>query len=135
MVKRGRALGDDTPAEALHDIRIRGKKLRYLLEFFRSLYPEEAIGRLVAELKRLQDNLGDFNDYQVQSRSLQKFAAEMAAEGAAPVPTQLAMGRLLAHLDAGQAAERSRFSKRFERFASPENRKTFARLFSPGRAP
>ena len=135
MVKRGRALDDDAPAAVLHDIRIRGKKLRYMLEFFRSLYPEEAMGRLVAELKRLQDNLGDFNDYQVQSRSLQRFAAEMAAEGLAPVSTQLAMGRLLAHLDAGQAAERSRFAKRFARFASPENRETFARLFSPGRAP
>ncbi len=131
MVKRGRAIDDDTPAAALHDIRIRGKKLRYLLEFFRSLYPEEAIGRLVAELKRLQDNLGDFNDYRVQRQSLQRFAAEMAEEGSAPVRTHLAMGRLLAHLDAGQAAERSRFAKRFERFASPENRKTFARLFSP----
>jgi CHAD domain-containing protein len=135
MVKRGRAIDDDTPAAVLHDVRIRGKKLRYLLEFFRSLYPEEAIGRLVAELKRLQDNLGDLTDYQVQSRSLQRFAAEMAEDGSAPVRTQLAMGRLLAHLDGGQAAERSRFAKRFERFASPENRKTFARLFSPGRGP
>jgi len=135
MVKRGRAIGDDTPGEALHEMRIRGKKLRYLLEFFRSLYPEEATGRLVAELKRLQDNLGDFNDYRVQVRILQGYASEMAEEGAASVPTQLAMGRLLAHLDAGRAAERSRFAKRFERFASPENRKTFARLFSRGDVP
>jgi CHAD domain-containing protein len=135
MVKRGRAIQDDTPAEAFHDMRIRGKKLRYLLEFFRSLYPEQAISGLVAELKRLQDNLGDLNDYQVQRQSLQRFAAEMAEEGSAPLPTQLAMGRLLAHLDGGQAAERSRFGKRFGRFASRENRKTFARLFSPGDGP
>jgi CHAD domain-containing protein len=134
MVKRGRAIADDTPAAALHDVRIRGKKLRYLLEFFRSLYPEEAIGQLVAELKRLQDNLGDFNDYQVQIRSLQGFAAEMAAEGSAPVRTQLAMGRLLAQLEAGQSAERKRFAKRFERFASRQNRRSFARLFSQGEA-
>jgi CHAD domain-containing protein len=133
MVKRGRAIDDDSSALVLHDVRIRGKKLRYLLEFFRSLYPEEAIGWLVAELKRLQDNLGDFNDYQVQSQSLQRFAAEMAEEGSASVRTHLAMGRLLAHLDAGQAAERSRFAKRFDGFASPENRRTFARLFSPGK--
>jgi CHAD domain-containing protein len=135
MVKRGCAIGSDTSAAALHDIRIRGKKLRYLLEFFRSLYSEEAIARLVAELKRLQDNLGDFNDYRVQRQSLERFAAEMAEEGSAPVRTQLAMGRLLALLEAGQAAERSRFAKRFHRFASPENRKTFARLFSPEEGP
>jgi CHAD domain-containing protein len=133
MVKRGRTIDEDTPAAVLHDIRIRGKKLRYLLEFFRSLYSEDAIGRLVAELKRLQDSLGDFNDYRVQSQSLQGFAAEMAEEGAAPVRTHLAMGRLLAHLDGGQAVERSRFARRFEHFASPGNRRTFARLFSTGK--
>jgi CHAD domain-containing protein len=135
MVKRGRRIQDDTPGAALHDIRIRGKKLRYLLEFFRSLYPAEAVGQLVGELKRLQDNLGDLNDYQVQSRSLHGFAAEMAEEGSAPLRTQLAMGRLLAQFEAGQAAERGRFAKRFERFASRENRKTFAQLFSKGEGP
>jgi len=130
MVKRGRAIDADTPAAALHDVRIRGKKLRYLLEFFRSLYPEQATDRLVGELKRLQDNLGDFNDYRVQKQSLQRFAAEMAEEGSASVRTHLAMGRLLAQLEAGQAEERSRFARRFDRFASRQNRKTFARLFS-----
>jgi len=132
MRRRGWAIQEDSPAAALHDVRIRGKKLRYLLEFFRSLYPEEAVGRLVSELKRLQDNLGDFNDYRVQRRSLQRFSAEMAEEGSASVRTHLAMGRLLAHLEAGQAAERKRFAKRFDRFASQENRKIFARLFSQG---
>jgi len=130
MVKRGRVIDDATPVEALHDLRIRAKKLRYLLEFFRSLYPEQPIGRLVADLKRLQDNLGDLNDYQVQRQSLERFVAEMAAEGSAPLSTQLAMGRLLDRLEAGQAEERSRFSKRFGRFASRGNREIFARLFS-----
>ena len=130
MLKRGRAIDDGAPEEALHDLRIRGKKLRYLLEFFRSLYSEEAIGRLVAELKGLQDALGDWNDYRVQMQSLQRFAAEIAEEGSAPVRAHLAMGRLQGRLDAGRAAERRRFAKRFDRFASPENRRTFARLFS-----
>jgi CHAD domain-containing protein len=130
MVKRGRAIDDSAPAEALHDMRIRGKKLRYLLEFFQSLYPEQAIRGLVAELKRLQDNLGDLNDYRVHRGSLEAYALEMAEERSASVRTQLAMGRLLERLDAGQAAERSRFSERFERFAGRENRETFAQLFS-----
>ena len=62
-------------------------------------------------------------------------ALEMAEERAAPVRTHLAMGRLLDRLEAGQAAERSRFAKRFDRFASPANRKTFAQLFSRGNPP
>jgi CHAD domain-containing protein len=130
MVKRGRTIDDSAPEEALHDLRIRGKKLRYLLEFFRTLYSEEAIGRLVAELKVIQDVLGDWNDYRVQKQSLRRTAAEMAEEGSAPVRTLLAMGRLQGRLDAGQAAERRRFAKRFGRFASRGNRETFAGLFS-----
>ena len=135
MVERGRTIGDDPPAEALHGIRIRGKKLRYLLEFFQSLYPEQAIGGLVAELKRLQDNLGDLNDYRVHRESLEGYALEMAEEGSAPVRTHLAMGRLLDRLEAGQAAERNRFAKRFGRFVSPASRKTFTQLFSRGNRP
>jgi CHAD domain-containing protein len=129
MVKRGRAIDDGSPAEAFHEMRIRVKKLRYLFEFFRSLYPEQEISRLVAELKRLQDNLGDQNDYQVQKQSVHGFAAEMTEEGLAPLRTQLAMGRLLERLDTGYAAERRRFAKRFERFSSRENRRIFERLF------
>jgi len=132
MLKRGRAIEGDAPAAVLHEVRIRAKKLRYLLEFFRSLYPEQQIAGLVAELKRLQDSLGEFNDYQIQRQSLERFAGEMAEEGSAPVRTHLAMGRLLAQLEARQVAERSRIAERFERFASKENRKTFARLFSRG---
>jgi CHAD domain-containing protein/uncharacterized protein YjbK len=128
MLKRGRAIDDGSPAEAFHDMRIRVKKLRYLLEFFRSLYSEQEISRLVSELKRLQDNLGDLNDYRVQMQSVQGFAAEMTEERSAPVGTQLAMGRLLERLDTGYAAERSLFAKRFERFASREIRRTMARL-------
>ena len=71
----------------------------------------------------------------IQRQSLQKFASEMEEEGAGPVRTQLAMGRLLAQLEAGQAVERSHFAKRFDRFASRENQETFARLFSWGEGP
>ena len=34
MVKMGGAIDDDSPPEALHDLRKKGKELRYLLEFF-----------------------------------------------------------------------------------------------------
>jgi CHAD domain-containing protein len=134
MVKRGRAMDESSPAEAFHDMRIRVKKLRYLLEFFRSLYSEQAIGRIVARLKRLQDNLGDLNDCRVQRQSVRRFAAEMAEQGSAPVGSLLAMGRLLERLDAASAAERRRFAKRFKGLASGE-KEDFARLFSPENEP
>ncbi|HEV2785069.1 MAG TPA: CHAD domain-containing protein, partial [Solirubrobacteraceae bacterium] len=60
MVKMGRAIGDDSPHEALHDLRKKGKELRYLLEFFASLYPPEVVKPMVSSLKGLQDVLGRF---------------------------------------------------------------------------
>ncbi|MEO1370782.1 MAG: CHAD domain-containing protein, partial [Acidobacteriota bacterium] len=117
MVKTGLAITDETPAEALHDVRIIGKKLRYLMEFFRSLYPKKDIDTAIRELKRLQDNLGDFNDYEVQEAAMGRFADQltksMAADGSDPASTLLAMGRLQAHLDDGRSRERWRFAERF----------------------
>ena len=39
MVRDGSAIDDDSPAEALHDLRKRGKELRYLLELFGGAVP------------------------------------------------------------------------------------------------
>ena len=116
-----------SPAEDLHDLRIRAKKLRYLLEFFGGLAPQRT-APFVAELKRVQDNLGDFNDYEVQQDKLTDFAQEMAKAGQAPTETLLAMGRLLDRLDAGWHKERKRFANRFKRFSAKENRKAFRAL-------
>ncbi len=129
-IKEGRAIGDATPAEALHQLRIECKKLRYLMEFFSSLYEGKKIGRLIRALKKLQDNLGDFNDYEVQQESLKGFAEEMRRAGAAPAATLMAMGRLVEHLEAGQARERRRFARRFATFARPANRRLARELFA-----
>ena len=61
----GRRIGDDSPAEALHDLRKKGKELRYLLEFFASLYAADVVKPMVSTLKGLQDVLGRFQDREV----------------------------------------------------------------------
>jgi CHAD domain-containing protein len=127
----GRKTGADTPAEVLHDLRIDCKKLRYLMEFFHDLYDEDEIAPLLKALKRLQDNLGDFNDLDVQQRTLQQFAHQMEDEGLASVDCLLAMGRLLDHLLQQQARERRRFAACFERFSEIDNQARFKQLFKP----
>ena len=131
ILKRGRAIDDASPAQDLHRLRIEAKKLRYLMEFFRSLYPAVEIDRLIKALKRLQDNLGDFNDYEVQQEQLGSFARQMLDEGTATAETLMAMGRLVARLEHGQAEERRRFYDRFARFARQRNRRRFRALFAP----
>jgi CHAD domain-containing protein len=108
-------------------LRIECKKLRYLLEFFRSLCHPDDVERVVKSLKRLQDNLGDFNDLQIQRETLKRFAEEMVAEGCATVESLMAMGRLVERLELRQAEERSRFTKRFAAFDALPMGERFAR--------
>lgn len=78
LVRRhGRNIDADSSAEALHELRLDCKKLRYLLEFFCDLFDQDDIAPLLKSLKRLQSNLGALNDLEVQQRTLQQFASEM----------------------------------------------------------
>ena len=127
--KRARVIEESTPAQALHALRIECKKLRYLLEFFRSLYPPEEMRPLIQSLKKLQTNLGNFNDCEVQRLTLQQFANEMYQEGLASADSLLAMGQLMDHLLQQQRDERRRFHACFASFSRPDNRKRYRRLF------
>ena len=70
IVKIERSLGADTPDEAIHQVRIQCKKLRYLVEFFSELLPADETEHIEKQLRRLQNSLGLFNDYSVQQRAL-----------------------------------------------------------------
>jgi CHAD domain-containing protein len=129
LLKKGRAIGAETPPEALHRLRIDGKKLRYLLEFFRSLYDKREIEDLIGALKRLQDNLGDFNDFGVQQGMLSVFGQQMVDEKIHSAAALMAMGRLVDKLEHGEAAERARFAERFAEFDSRKNRRRYEKLF------
>lgn len=128
--KRANAIKPETPADALHKLRIDCKKLRYLLEFFHSLYDPDDIVPLIKALKRLQENLGDFNDLVVQEVALYRIAREMEQEGLATVDCLLAMGRLLGSHVRQQRKERQRFAKCYARFHEKTNRERFRRLFN-----
>lgn len=69
--KKLRKLGrehDDLEVEALHDLRIRAKKLRYAIEFFRAAFGKKETRRFIAALAELQDCLGALNDADVGQR-------------------------------------------------------------------
>lgn len=129
VYKDGSAIHSTTPAEALHALRIECKKLRYLMEFFRSMYAPEDIQFLISALKQLQDNLGDFNDLEVQQGTLTQFARGRSTEGLASVDTLIAMGRLVEHLHRVQLQERERFARCFAKFAAKESKTLFRELF------
>jgi CHAD domain-containing protein len=127
--KRARVIDKNAPADALHALRIECKKLRYLLEFFKSLFPPKEVSLLIQSLKQLQTRLGNFNDCEVQRLTLQRFANEMYQEGLASADSLLAMGRLMDHLSQQQRDERRRFQTCLAAFSLADNRKRYRRLF------
>jgi CHAD domain-containing protein len=130
ILKEGRAITPDSPAEEMHELRKTGKKLRYLMEFFQSLFPDSEIKALIKALKQLQDNLGDFQDYEVQVMTLRQFSQQMVTEDAAPAEALLAMGMLIEGLERRQQVAHAAFAARFAEFEQKENREHFRQLFN-----
>jgi len=128
ILKHGRGLDHDPPAETLHRLRIDAKKLRYLLEFFHSLYPAAEINARIKELKRIQDILGGFNDMEVQRDRLSAFARELHAGPDVETSCILTLGRLAGALEDRQEELRTAFHEAFARFESEPVRAAFKNL-------
>ena len=119
VLRQGRAISADSPAEQLHDLRKRCKELRYLLEIFASVFDPQAYQRALKDLKGLQDCLGEFQDRQVQQEELREFAGQMMADRDTPATALLAMGELAGGIGRAQRQARDEFAERFGEFASP----------------
>ena len=128
VARRGAAITPDTPAEALHDLRKRCKELRYALEFFAPLYDPAGYAKVVGDLKRLQDCLGEFQDTDVQIGEIRALAAAMLAAREAPAVTLLAMGEVTAGLATRQRAARADFERRFSAFADVDGQRRMSAL-------
>lgn len=132
VAKRGAAITPASPHESLHDLRKRTKELRYALEFFAPLHDAVEYGKVIGDLKRLQDCLGEFQDTEVQVDEIRALAAAMLAADEAPAVTLLAMGELTAGLASRQAAARADFERRFAAFAGPDGQRRMAVLLRGG---
>lgn len=122
IYKEGRDLHGESPAEEIHRVRIGCKKLRYALEFFRTIFPEKAADGVTKRLKRLQDALGAHQDYEVQREKLMYYTEEAAKRLKKPVSMSLASGYLARYLDELQKAEREKCLELIEDFVSAKTR-------------
>jgi CHAD domain-containing protein len=127
--KDGREVAPHGEPEALHQLRIDCKKLRYLLEFFRGMFDADAADPLIKSLKQLQDILGEHQDLQVQQDRLRKTARELGkSRPAGWVDALLLTGGLIERYSQRQATVRQRFSAGFSQFAHTRNRARLRRL-------
>lgn len=93
------ALTPESPPAEYHALRLRGKRLRYALEFFVAPYGPEA-ERAVRALQQLQDVLGAHQDAEVATQQLRDL---IESEHALPLRTAYAMGALAERQHLGMA--------------------------------
>jgi CHAD domain-containing protein len=129
VLKFGQRILITVSDELLHQLRIEGKKLRYLLEFFSSLFAQEKIQHLVRKLKLLQDNLGDYNDLVIQQKRLIDSAREITPRTRGGKNTVLALGILIGKLNEQQQMIKKEFVNSFSSYAAKEVQKMFDELF------
>ena len=133
IVRDGTYILEHTEDELLHTLRIECKKLRYLLEFFASLFPPKEMRRLIRQLKRLQDNLGEFTDLSVQQAYLLSIAETIEIDETRARRALVATGFLVETMARKQQDVKADFAGTFTDFASPAHQKQFKRLFGKGK--
>jgi triphosphatase len=120
IVRLGRRI-EELDAHERHQLRIKLKKLRYGLDFFRSLFAERATKRFLKRLSDLQDTLGRLNDVAVAQTMVREILAEHG-DGAAAAGIGYA-GGVVAGWHLGHARLRAktlvRRWRRFEKLDPP----------------
>ncbi len=126
----GARIDAETPDEQVHELRIEAKKLRYLLELFAELFSYDQVRRLIKALKRLQDNLGRFNDYSSQCLFLESLLSSPGIKTA----ERDAISGLIAVLFSKQKDEREQVVDMIADFSGTEIAEQFQQLFAPAAA-
>jgi len=92
-----------------HQLRIYLKKLRYAVDFFRSLHDDKLAGRYVGQLGAFQDILGHLNDVATAARLVPQLSVEPAGHpGATADALARAVGVVIGWHGRGLAAQEQR---------------------------
>lgn len=119
------AITVDSPDEMLHQVRIECKKLRYLMEFFSEIIPQNEVDSAQKQLRRLQGRLGEFNDASVQQAALLAYLKKKQPE----TGLSMAIGGLVTALYQRQQQARSSIFQSLEEFGGLPAASLFKRIF------
>ena len=129
MIKDGRRISSDSEPQEYHDLRKKGKELRYLLELFAApMYDPSVVKPMIKALKGLQDVLGTHQDREIQVETLRRLGDHVLAQ-AGGARALLAMGALVERLEQDAQDARDGFAARFKEFASDEQSALFSDTF------
>jgi CHAD domain-containing protein len=128
VLEKSLAIEPESPINDLLDLHQRCKRLGYLLEIFRSLYPDKAYSAFMKELDGLQQNLNQFHDLDLQQRALHEAGIAMQQDQRI-LPVWLdAIELLVTDLTKERGRVRKAFIKQFARFSGKKVRKRFQAL-------
>ncbi len=125
----GEGIDKNAHNEKLHQLRIECKKLRYLLEFFGNLFPKTSMSFLIKQLKLLQDNLGQFNDLDIQQQELKKYLPKLPLANNNSSLTYASIGGLISNFYQKQLEVRKSFKEVFDKFKEERNINLYMQLF------
>ncbi len=117
LIREGGAL-HLAPPEERHKVRLLAKKLRYGLDFFKTLYAERPAEKFTNKLKGLQETLGWLNDVSVAEGLLRGLGTE---EGKLQPSAQFALGWMAGRLPSDLRAANKAW-RRFAKSAPPWRR-------------
>ncbi len=116
------ALGEDSPPEDFHDLRKKGRRLRYAVEPLQGIYGKPA-EKMVKLLKNVQDELGVKQDLIVAAQSME----ELALAGDLPPRAVFALGTMAGRYASEAAEIQARFLRSTE-FRALQSGKPWERL-------
>ncbi|HEY6397802.1 MAG TPA: CHAD domain-containing protein [Solirubrobacteraceae bacterium] len=129
LLRMGGAIDQSSPAEEYHDLRKKGKELRYLLDLFAApLYPSQVVAEMLKALKGMQDTLGRHQDRDLQAAMLTALSDDVAGLRGGP-RALMAMGMLVGRLCEDALSARREFAERFGAFASKGQRQLVKQTF------
>lgn len=117
LLQEGLAVDADTDPHNLHELRIRGKRLRYLLESFDALVEQHGVGPLGKKLRKLQTVLGEHQDAAVAAERWQSLAVSLAQRGTMTPATQVLLAEWIEEAHEKQKASRAALIAALKKFA------------------
>ena len=133
LCREGKALAPDAPAEAWHGLRKRAKRCRYLLELHAGMEPPKAAQDLMLRVRRLQNALGDHQDFDIHGTVIEDLLQSPEARRNPEYAALLQ--KLLLGIRGRMPRARERAASRLQGLLRSRARKRVLRRLSPERQP
>lgn len=126
----GRTIDERSPPEDLHELRKRCKRLRYQLEMYAGAFDGAEVPDTARRLRKLQNVLGDYQDFHTHAGMLQALRAAEVDSGRPDAVFLALIDRLLAALELRAGQTRERFAARFAQFVDKRHHRQRRALFA-----